>query len=363
MALITCLSFLMLPSCQKDEFGEDFLAQESLDMMVTEIMPLALSVDGIAYYGPTQFNAISAKVPYITSVTLSNLNFDYLENFVIKVENGTSRKTKVSNIEITVGGEIVINNSDFKRTRTNVISKPLSLSADGLTLGIKISGKPGTFINVLIEGTLKTGVISDIEGNCYRTVTIGNQLWMAENLKYLPSVVGPSTGSNTTPYYYVYGYDGTVVADAKATANYTTYGVLYNYPAAMNGAISSTADPSGVQGVCPTGWHLPSDLEWIILTNYLDEEYAGGKLKETGTSHWITPNIGATNVTGFTALPGGRRSTYGSFDYIGSFGFWWSATELNATDAWGRGMYFNYDDVGRNYHSKEMGFSVRCIKD
>ncbi len=99
------------------------------------------------------------------------------------------------------------------------------------------------------------------DGNVYKFVKIGTQTWMAENLAYLPSVVGSATGSETTPYYYVYGYDGTSVTAAKATSNYTTYGVLYNWPAAMGGFSSSSSNPSGVQGVCPAGWHLPSEAE------------------------------------------------------------------------------------------------------
>ncbi|SDD19418.1 FISUMP domain-containing protein [Williamwhitmania taraxaci] len=174
------------------------------------------------------------------------------------------------------------------------------------------------------------------DGNVYHTVTIGSQVWMVENLKYLPSVVGSGTGSTTTPYYYVYGYNGTVVADAKATANYAIYGVLYNWPAAMNGAASSTVNPSGVQGVCPTGWHLPSDAEWTQLTTFLGgESVAGGKLKEIGTTHWASPNTGADNSSGFTALPGGYRNYGGSFYYIGYGGYWWSATEYDATHARG----------------------------
>ncbi|NLP20778.1 MAG: hypothetical protein GX378_08455, partial [Bacteroidales bacterium] len=190
------------------------------------------------------------------------------------------------------------------------------------------------------EDTLVNIVYDARDGNAYKTVKIGNQIWLAENLKYLPSVVGPSTGSQSTPYYYVYGYDGTNVTDAKATSNYTTYGVLYNWPAAMAGSASSNANPSGVQGVCPAGWHLPSDAEWTELTDYLGgKSVAGGKLKETGTTHWASQNTGATNETGFTALPGGGR--YGNDDYfysIGSFGDWWSASESYPGNAWYRYM-------------------------
>jgi uncharacterized protein (TIGR02145 family) len=209
-----------------------------------------------------------------------------------------------------------------------------------------------------------TNVFTDPrDGNVYHTVTIGTQIWTVENLRYLPSVVGPGTGSQTVPYYYVYGYNGTVVADAKATSNYTHYGVLYNWPAAMNGAASSTANPSGVQGVCPTGWHLPSDAEWTQLTTYLGgESVAGGKLKETGTTHWSSPNNGATNETGFTALPGGYRISSG-FDCFFSLSYWWCATEYDAGYAWHRYVYYDLTSLDRSYGFKEVGFSVRCVKD
>ncbi len=200
------------------------------------------------------------------------------------------------------------------------------------------------------EDTLVNIFYDARDGNAYKTVKIGNQIWLAENLKYLPSVVGPGTGSQSTPYYYVYGYDGTNVADAKATDNYATYGVLYNWTAAMD--------------ACPDGWHLPSDAEWTELTDYLGgESVAGGKLKETGTTHWNSPNTGATNETGFTALPGGNRSISDYFNFFGDYGNWWSSTEYSTYHAWYRDMYYRYRNVSRSYYSKGEGFSVRCVRD
>ncbi|MCF8347911.1 MAG: hypothetical protein K9G61_03780 [Bacteroidales bacterium] len=211
---------------------------------------------------------------------------------------------------------------------------------------------------------LNNGFTDSRDGTHYDVVKIDNQIWMAENLAYLPSVVPPSTGSNTTPYYYVYDYNGTDVNAAKATSNYITYGVLYNWAAAMNGEASSTANPSGVQGACPTGWHLPSDDEWTELTNYLGgTSVAGGKLKETGTTHWNSPNTGATNETGFTALPGGFRFNFGAFNLFGSNGYWWSATEGNASNAWFWYMGYDSSNVFKYSDYKEMGMSVRCVKD
>jgi uncharacterized protein (TIGR02145 family) len=213
------------------------------------------------------------------------------------------------------------------------------------------------------------------DGKIYNCVTIGEQVWMAENLAYLPAVSLPTTGSGTDPYYYVYGYNGTSVIEAKASANYATYGVLYNWPAAMNGEVSSNANPSGVQGVCPTGWHLPSDAEWKQLEMYLGMSQAdadkidlrgtteGGKLKEAGMSHWYSPNEGATNSSGFTALAGGYRDNLGYCSGIVSSGFWKSATELDANIYWYRALSYDYASVRRQISSKGDGGSVRCVRD
>jgi uncharacterized protein (TIGR02145 family) len=219
-------------------------------------------------------------------------------------------------------------------------------------------------IEALEESDIVNNGFTDIrDGNHYEVVKIGNQVWMAENLKYLPGVVGPGIGSETTSYYYVYGYNGTVVADAKATVNYPTYGVLYNWPAAMNGATSSTANPSGVQGVCPTGWHLPSNAEWIELIDYLGgTDVAGGKLKEAGTTHWSSPNEGATNESGFTALPGGRVFV-GNFYYLNSSGDWWSSTEFDGTYVINYTMNFGGSYVLFGNNLKDSGFSIRCVRD
>jgi uncharacterized protein (TIGR02145 family) len=188
------------------------------------------------------------------------------------------------------------------------------------------------------------------DGNVYKTVSIGNQVWMAENLRYLPGVVGPGEGSLTTVYYYVYDYVGSNVNQAKAASNYTTYGVLYNWPAACTS--------------CPSGWHLPTDAEWTVLTSYLGgNEVAGGKLKETGTVHWNTPNIGASNETEFTALPGGYRNYSGMFEMMGGYGSWWSTDEYQTDYAWLRSIGYDFGTVYRNNDDKSVGVSVRCVKD
>ncbi|MDD3132721.1 MAG: fibrobacter succinogenes major paralogous domain-containing protein [Bacteroidales bacterium] len=188
------------------------------------------------------------------------------------------------------------------------------------------------------------------DGNEYETIQIGNQCWMKENLAYLPNVSQPDDGSQTSPFYYVYGYEGFSVPEAKTTPNYQTYGVLYNWPAALT--------------ACPQGWHLPSDNEWTILTDYLGgESVAGGKMKETGTAHWKSPNTGATNSSGFSALPGGYRDYYGDYSNVGNKGIWWSSAEVPSRAAWSR--YVIYYDASMTHYDyyKAHGSSVRCVRD
>lgn len=218
---------------------------------------------------------------------------------------------------------------------------------------------------MVLDWQAELGVTDARDGNHYPAVRIGEQVWMSENLRYLPSVVAASTTSLTSSYYYVYGYSGTSVADAKLTANYTTYGVLYNWPAAMNGASGSTTNPSHVRGVCPTGWHLPSNAEWTELTDFLGGTInAAGPLKETGTSHWTTPNTGASNTTGFSALPGGYVGGSGSFLSINNTGYWWTSTDVPSTlNSYYQSMSYSSSSVTGNVYSRKNAISVRCVKD
>lgn len=199
---------------------------------------------------------------------------------------------------------------------------------------------------------------SDADGYHYAIVEIGDQIWMAENLRYLPSVVGPSIGSNTDPMYYVYGYSGNNVADAKATEFYKTYGVLYNWPAAMAGSMSG----SEVQGHCPMGWHLSTDAEWTQLINFLGgETIAGKKLKATSTWYWNS-NM-PDNESGFSALPGGYYYyQMNILTGIKSDGLWWTSTQGDSNNSWCRVMNDYSFEVGRINEYRRVAMSVRCVK-
>jgi uncharacterized protein (TIGR02145 family) len=183
---------------------------------------------------------------------------------------------------------------------------------------------------------------------------------MAENLKVtkyndnatvdIPNVTGEAAWTGlTTPAYCWY--------NNNAAAYKATYGALYNW-------YTVDAASNGGKNVCPTGWHVPTDAEWTTLTNYLGgESIAGGKLKEIGTTYWTSPNTGATDETGFTAIPGGARNYDGTFRNIGNYAGWWSAKEFGPSSAWSRSLYYNDTDVNTTDDYKKDGLSVRCLKD
>jgi uncharacterized protein (TIGR02145 family) len=175
---------------------------------------------------------------------------------------------------------------------------------------------------------------------------------MKENLKVTKyrngDAIGTTTGSisNDSSSKYQWAYNDN-------ESNATTYGRLYTWYAVTD-----------TRGLCPTGWHVPTDAEWTTLTDYLGgSNVAGGKLKEAGTTHWFSPNTSADNSSGWTALPGGYRDYDGSFHLMGSSGSWWSATELDATFAWYRYLSYVYGDASRAYIYEYYGSSVRCLGD
>jgi uncharacterized protein (TIGR02145 family) len=195
--------------------------------------------------------------------------------------------------------------------------------------------------------------VVDVDSNIYQTTEIGKQIWITENLK-------------TTKYN-----DGTIINFVSEDAQWRnlssgaycwynnkeeeykdTYGPLYNWYAV------------NTKKLCPTGWHVPSDEDWSVLTDYLGgESVAGGKLKEEGTTHWRTPNTGATDEVRFSAVPGGLRMAYGYFEWDDDQNYLWSSTEHSNIYAWGRMLQFDSTNVIRWYYNRRAGLSVRCIKD
>ena len=208
------------------------------------------------------------------------------------------------------------------------------------------------------SGSSCPATLTDIDGNVYNTVEIGSQCWMEENLKVeryrdgsnIPTGLSDAAWqAATTEAFAVYDND---------TANKATYGLLYNWYAVAD-----------ARGLCPTGWHVPTDAEWTQLTDHLGgTSVAGGQMKTTGTlgagtGLWFAPNTDATNSSGFSGLPGGYRGIGGGFDGRGGSGYWWSSSENSASNAWFRRLLYFNGNAGRYNDFKRSGFSVRCLRD
>lgn len=227
-------------------------------------------------------------------------------------------------------------------TNTQYYARAYAINSAGTGYGEEVSFR-----------TWNSGTVSDIDGNSYHTVTIGAQVWMVENLKtsryrdgtFIPQVSGDAEWEGLTS-----GADCFYANDPQMVA---IYGILYNWFAVNDS-----------RKLAPAGWHIPSDAEWSALEDYLGGEgVAGGKLKEAGYGHWLTPNDGATNETGFSALPGGHREYGGNYDSIRWGGGWWTATDDNPNDAWIRYMDHGNRDSWSYLEDKRYGRSVRCIRD
>lgn len=349
--IVICLS---LSSCDQDDVLID-----SPDIV---LKATSVSEDLTIYWGPLKFNASKGKaenqIIQIGSTELENFE----ESFILKVQNGENGKNTVSSATISIDGVKLITAADFKK-KTFLISKDVTNLKSNSIIEILINGKEGTFIEVEIQGVTKSNYFIDSrDGKKYKTVKIGDQIWMAENLAYLPEVHPPSIRSRVMPLYYVYGYSGEIPNEAKETENYIKYGVLYNWAAAQN--------------ACPSGWHLPNDEEWTQLENYLiaheynfDRTNFGNKIAKSmaANSTWVENTIpGApgnklcdNNLSGFSALPAGYSS--GAFYGENYFGIWWSFTEISDLAAWSREIVCDQAGVLRGESGKNGGFSVRCI--
>ncbi len=185
----------------------------------------------------------------------------------------------------------------------------------------------------------------------YKTVTIGDQVWMAENLNVDRYRNGDLIKEVKEDNQWYVTYEGAWCYYNNELSNGEIYGKLYNWYAVNDG-----------RGLCPVGWHVPSDEDWTALEDYYEgAEWAGGYLK--ATQQWMSPNTDANNESGFGALPGGYRNGWGVNGDLGKDGFWWTGDALNSSEAWDRTLSYKDGEVGRSANRKTLGFSVRCIKD
>ena len=292
----------------------------------------------------------SEKYSYNKKLVSINSTFDVAEIKLIKTVNIVNKQSIVSNT----------GNSKHSKSAKSAIHLPY-MTGDTL----KITGISGIYrtVYMLVLNQNQTVTFNfvdctDADGNHYSVVQIDTMIWMAENLKTtryrngnnIPNVTNDTAWRNLTTGAYC-NFDNTTYSD---TIN--TYGRLYNWYAVVD-----------TSNIAPQGWHVPSDSEWFALETFLGgSSIAGGKIKDKCKYLWTSPNVGATNETGFTALPGGYRDFSGMFYDLGGgtglAGFWWSSTMYN-TNAWYRFMLVMYSTLDRTYGYKTRGLSIRCVKD
>jgi uncharacterized protein (TIGR02145 family) len=270
----------------------------------------------------------------------------------------TGRPTTIAGYGITdavsiAGVQTITGNKTFNGTVS--LKKPLSnnnaankIYVDSLI--IKVMNSFAKSDETFTSPT--TGTIRDVDGNTYHIIKIGSQWWTVENLRvihyrdgsYIPKVTDNTAwASLSTGARCFYNNDSVTYA--------ATYGAFYNW--------YSVSDS---RNLCPVGWHVPADIEWAALSTYLGgNSIAGGKLKETGTTHWSSPNTGATNESGFTALAGGYRTSNSTG--MGLYGDFWTSTAYSSANAWYIGFTYNTSSLGTSNFMKALGIPVRCMRD
>jgi uncharacterized protein (TIGR02145 family) len=305
-----------------------------------------------------------------TSGTFAGINWASGSYFLgIELNTGTGFVAMGTTQLLSVPYALYANSSGNAQAATPNLASVLAVNNGANNLQIKNLADP-TDAQDAVNNSFLSAQIANLQAqitalqNPLQSVAIGTQSWSNTNLDVatyrdgtpIPQVTDPTQWANlTTGAWCYYNND---------PANGAVYGKLYNwYAVAGIYDAASLNDPSLRKQFAPTGWHVPSDAEWTTLTTFLGgESVAGGKMKETGTTHW-NPNIAATNESGFTGLPGGVRNSFGSFEGIFANGTWWSFSENDATNAWYRSLDRNYGNVGRSYSNKIPGFSVRCLRD
>jgi len=322
--------------------------------------------------GTTQINAYSVDGRKMTGITINlqaGINtFQLLLPkglYAIQVSgNGYSYNSKLIN-QTGIGGNTGIKYTGSNNS-TSVTQQKSKRSASSIQMDFTVGdrllykGTSGNYCTIVTDLPVESKTVNfdfveckDASGNYYSVVKIGSQLWMAENLKTTKYRNGDDilNFTNNTDWG-MYPISSWCNYNNDPT-NSVQLGKLYNWYAALDS-----------RNITPIGWHVASDTDWTMLTTFLGgENTSGGKLKETEINHWLSPNTSATNEVGFTALPAGIRMTSGQFDNLGNNANWWSMTENGANYAWYRYLYKGSASVVRDYYNKNVGFSIRCVKD
>lgn len=378
-SLMFMLISFILPSCLWIDDGRDFslFSGESDHESSRRGIP---SDNAVLYSGRYVFICNESRHVNET-VTIEGAD---LVNFSgclqLKVKVVANRISRFNHPLVRIDGTQAVSQDDFN-SGDPVITKEICGKSDNFTLQVQFKGDPGSKLEIWFEGIMKNPVKDPRDGNIYPWIKIGSQVWMSKNLAYLPVVHHPSDSSKFNQRFYVYGYFGTDVNAARATTNYHTYGVLYNWHAAMAGADTSNTVPGGVQGACPSGWHLPSWKELFVLYDFLKENNFGyngtpntGKSvasrslwKYSETPGHIGNDPSGNNATGFNGLPSGFIFYTDPYSYgLGESTHFWSSTEgIRGTNHIYYGnLWLKYDSSTNTlaYTSGIEGLSVRCLR-
>ncbi len=362
-----CLSAQDLDVVGKAKIGT-MVEDNSSDSVVVRQSDGTLAVRGASTLSELQVLSISKDTLYLSNGGFVKLPPD-------KVADADASSTN----ELQTLSQVLAQDSSAANNRIKNIKDPVNAQDAATKSYVDRLENLVTLMNNILLDEGFNGTLEDIEGHVYKSIKIGTQVWMAENLKttrYANGTLlvsgtgaGDITGDFTTKYVFDYG---------DSPTNTDIYGKLYTWAAAMNGSATNNLNPSGVQGVCPTDWHLPSDSDWTELTEYLSNNGFGyeGSGSDIGkslasSSVWtsfatagrVGNDLGSNNSSGFTGLPGGTRISDSSFGNIGTGAYWWSSTEGNATISWHRALLNNIDYVERVGRNRSNALSVRCLRD
>ena len=316
--------------------------------------PFAVNSYGV-FYGEEKIFFTQFDIPTIQLSSLKDFGLSAFA-YINIADSGGKTVTQRGIVYSTTENPTTLNDKILSGTGIGEFSITVTGLTQKTTYYVRAfaSNEVGTAYSNQIKLTTNTAstTISDIEGNIYNTVSIGNQIWMASNLStsryrngaYIPYILNSNQWASTkSPALSFYNHDNNFE---------TNYGKQYNWYAVTD-----------AQGLCPIGWHIPTNNEWTILSDFLGGlNLAGGRMKATGTQYWSFPSNGS-NSSGFTGLPGGFRNVDGTFGILGYNGFWWSATEENEQRAINRSIIYTDNLLSAGSSSKNQGFSVRCLKD
>jgi uncharacterized protein (TIGR02145 family) len=436
IGLIVVFTAFVFSACQKDK--RDLIFQDVTDNSnneTTGVLKCFQMGEGTIYFGHKIFRREKGS-PVKETIKLENKEFNcFTGKFFLHISNGTLDRFRTASAEIRIDGVLIAGPRDFSKKVSSIIKLIPHLTAESV-LEVRLTSNPGSYIDLWIEGRkititpvftqidtllegsvppelplvsnngikgtwdpssistaqagnfafifapdsnqcakgaamniiVKKKPVSDADGYVYKTILIGTQLWMAENIRTTRYNNGDLIETTTPAKLDISGqsdpkYQWAVNGDESTVG---TYGRIYTWYAANDS-----------RGVCPAGWHLPTDAEWTVLSDYLTNngygfEGSGGDIAKSlaANSGWwvdLTPgNIGndeaSNNSSGFSAISAGDRTPTGVFEAIGSFGSWWSSTE-NGTNGWYRALYKNRNYLVRSNSNKIYGATVRCVKD